>query len=265
MQVCHSLNHSGRTATINSHWHDNQQRWIERVRLSRIYHGQQLDGAREATLDEAASRHLVRVLRLRAGEELVVFDGCGGEYTARISKISNGRVEVTLSGPRHPPTESPVDITLAQELIRGERMDLVLQKATELGVSRIVPVAMERCVTRLSRQRLAKRMQHWQKVVIGACEQCGRTVLPVIESLQSSAELIDSAAQSEYPLRVLLQANADTRIDDIPQPRGRRILLWVGPEGGFDNGEAAAAIATGSRGLRLGPRPVRTATARLAV
>lgn len=130
---------------------------------------------------------------------MVVFDGCGGEYPARISKISNDRVEVTLSEPRHPPTESPVDITLAQGLIRGERMDLVLQKATELGVSRIVPVAMERCVTRLSRQRLAKRMPHWQKVVIGTCEQCGRTVLPVIESLQSSAELIDSATQSEYP------------------------------------------------------------------
>ena len=129
MQVCHSLNRLLRTATINSHWHDNQQRWIERVRLSRIYHGQQLDGAREATLDEAASRHLVRVLRLRAGEELIVFDGCGGEYPARISKISNGRVDVTLSEPRHPPTESPVDITLAQGLIRGERMDLVLQKS----------------------------------------------------------------------------------------------------------------------------------------
>ncbi|MCH7892978.1 MAG: RsmE family RNA methyltransferase [Proteobacteria bacterium] len=87
---------------------------------------------------------------------MVVFDGCGGEYPARISKISTGRVEVTLSEPRHPPTESPVDITLAQGLIRGERMDLVLQKATELGVSRIVPVAMERCVTRLSRRG-------WQK------------------------------------------------------------------------------------------------------
>lgn len=263
MQVCHSLNRLRRTATIDIHWHDNQQRWIERVRLSRIYHGQQLDGAREATLGEAASRHLVRVLRLRAGEELIVFDGCGGEYPARISKISNGRVEVTLSEPRHPLTESPVDITLAQGLIRGERMDLVLQKATELGVSRIVPVAMERCVTRLSLQRLAKRMQHWQKVVIGACEQCGRTVLPVIESLQSSAELIDSATQSEYPLRVLLQANAETRVDDLPQPRGRRILLWVGPEGGFAKDEAAAAIAKGFRGLRMGPRVLRTETAGL--
>jgi len=233
------------------------------VRLSRIYHSQQLDGAAQATLGESASRHLVRVLRLTLGAKLIVFDGGGGEYAARISKINNGRVEVTLSERRQPMTESPVDITLAQGLIRGERMDLVLQKATELGVSRIVPVAMERCVTRLSPQRLEKRMRHWQNVVIGACEQCGRTVMPVIESLQSSAELTENATESEYPLRLLLQTDSTTRIDDIQQPAGRRILLWVGPEGGFGENEAAAAVTKGFRSLRMGPRILRTETAGL--
>ncbi len=210
-----------------------------------------------------ASRHLVRVLRLTLGANLIVFDGGGGEYPARISKISNGRVVVMLSEPRHHPmTESPVDITLAQGLIRGERMDLVLQKATELGVSRIVPVAMERCVTRLSPQRLEKRMRHWRNVVIGACEQCGRTVMPVIEPLQSSAELTENATESEYPLRLLLQTDSTTRIDDIQQPAGRRILLWVGPEGGFGKTEAAA-VTKGFRSLRMGPRILRTETAGL--
>ena len=233
------------------------------MRLKRIYHSQPLDGARQATLGESASRHLIRVLRLRPGEELIVFDGCGGEYPARINKITNGQVEVTLSEPRHPISESPVDITLAQGLVRGERMDLVLQKATELGVSRIVPVAMERCVTKLSPKRLEKRMQHWQGVVIGACEQCGRTVLPVLESVRSSAELIENSTESEYSLRLVLQTDSETRINDIKQPSGRRIHLWVGPEGGFADGEAASAIATGFCSLRLGPRVLRTETAGL--
>lgn len=260
---CHSLNRLGRAATIYIHGHDSQQWWTERVRLSRIYHNQQLGGARHAMLGEAASRHLIRVLRLRPGAKLIVFDGGGGEYPARISKITNGQVEVALSEPHHPTTESPVDITLAQGLIRGERMDLVLQKATELGVSRVIPVAMERCVTRLSPRRLEKRMQHWQNVVIGASEQCGRTVLPVIESLQSSAELIENATQSAYPLRLLLQTDSATRIDDIRQTPGRRILLWVGPEGGFGKNETAAAAAKGFCSLRMGPRILRTETAGL--
>ncbi len=233
------------------------------MRLSRIYHNQQLDGARQATLGESASRHLVRVLRLRTGEKLIVFDGSGEEYPARITQIRNGQVEVTLSKPRRPPTESPIDITLAQGLVRGDRMDLVLQKATELGVSRIVPVAMDRCVTRLSPKRLEKRLHHWQSLVIGACEQCGRTVLPVIESLQSSAELVENSTASEYALRLLLQTDSENRIDDLRQDPGRRILLWVGPEGGFTDSEAAAAVAKGFRSLRLGPRILRTDTAGL--
>ena len=233
------------------------------MRLNRIYHSQQLDGARKVTLGDSASRHLVRVLRLRVGEKLIVFDGCGGEYFANISKIVNGQVEVTLSEPREPMTESPLDITLAQGLIRGDRMDLVLQKATELGVSRIVPVAMERCVTKLSPKRLEKREQHWRSVVIGACEQCGRTVLPVIEPLQSSADLIENSTESEYSLRVLLQANSENRISDFRQTQNRRILLWVGPESGFGKNEAAAAMARGFYSLRMGPRVLRTETAGL--
>ncbi len=211
----------------------------------------------------SASRHLVRVLRLRTGEKLIVFDGSGEEDPARITQIRHGQAEVTLFKPRRPPTESPIDITLAQGLVRGDRMDLVLQKATELGVSRIVPVAMDRCVTRLSPKRLEKRMHHWRSVVIGACEQCGRTVLPVIESLQSSTELVENSTESEYGLRLLLQTDSENRINDLQQPPGRRILLWVGPEGGFAKGEAAAAVATGFRSRRMGPRIVRTETAGL--
>ncbi len=203
------------------------------------------------------------MLRLGRGDELIVFDGSGAEYPATISEIGNGRVDVTLAEPRHPKIESPIDITLAQGLVRGERMDLILQKATELGVSRIIPVAMERCVTRLSQNRLEKRMRHWEGVVIGACEQCGRTVLPVIESLQSSSEFIENSSASEYALRLLLQADSATGINDIRQPSAGRILLWVGPEGGFDDNESAAAMAKGFSPLRIGPRVLRTETAGL--
>ena len=142
-------------------------------------------------------------------------------------------------------------------------MDLILQKATELGVSRIIPVAMERCVTRLSSKRLAKRMRHWDGVVIGACEQSGRTVLPVIEPMQGSAELIENSSGSEYALRLLLQADSATGINNIEQPPAGRILLWVGPEGGFDESESSAAIAKGFSPLRMGPRVLRTETAGL--
>jgi 16S rRNA (uracil1498-N3)-methyltransferase len=233
------------------------------LRLSRIYHDQPLAGVLNATLGESASRHLVRVLRLGVGARVIVFDGSGAEYPATISEIGDARVEVTLAEPRHPKIESPIDITLAQGLVRGERMDLILQKATELGVSRVIPVAMERCVTRLSQNRLEKRMRHWEGVVIGACEQSGRTVLPVIEPMQSSAELIENCTESDYALRLLLQADSATGINDIRQPPKGRILCWVGPEGGFDQSESSAAIAKGFSPLRMGPRVLRTETAGL--
>ncbi|MCZ6560350.1 MAG: 16S rRNA (uracil(1498)-N(3))-methyltransferase [Gammaproteobacteria bacterium] len=233
------------------------------MRLSRIYHDQPLAGSTRATLGKSASRHLVRVLRLGVGARVIVFDGSGAEYPAIISEIGDARVAVALAEPHYPKIESPIDITLAQGLVRGERMDLILQKATELGVRRIIPVAMERCVTRLSQNRLEKRMRHWDGVVIGACEQSGRTVLPVIETMQGSAELIDNSSESEYALRLLLQADSATGINDTEQPPTGRILLWVGPEGGFAESESSAAIAKGFSPLRMGPRVLRTETAGL--
>jgi 16S rRNA (uracil1498-N3)-methyltransferase len=213
-----------------------------------------------ATLDlpEAAAHHAARVLRLRSGDAVTLFNGQGGEYAARITAI--GKHDVMVKIERHDPVEreSPLQITLVQALSSGERMDLTIQKAVELGVSCIVPVESERCVVRLKGERAGKRVAHWRQVVVSACEQCGRNRIPEVRMI-SPLDVWLAAEENESQRWVLLPG-ADTVLRDLPRPQ-KPIELLVGPEGGLTDAEADAAQRTGFRPVRLGPRVLRTETA----
>jgi 16S rRNA (uracil1498-N3)-methyltransferase len=150
------------------------------MRLTRVFIDAPLEPGTRVTLEGNAASHLTRVLRLRVGASLALFNGQGGEYSASIDKAHGGTVIVAVGGHTPMERESPLELTLAQGVSRGERMDLVVQKATELGVSHLVPVLTERSVVRLSAQQSDRKVNHWRAIVIAACEQCGRNRLPPV-------------------------------------------------------------------------------------
>jgi 16S rRNA (uracil1498-N3)-methyltransferase len=200
-------------------------------------------------------------LRLVAGDELVLFDGAGQEAAATIAEIRGSSVHVNLTVPAVVDRESPLSLTLVQGVSRGERMDLVMQKATELGVARLIPVMTERSVVKLDAAQAAKRLQHWQGVVAAACEQSGRTWLPEVLPPQPLLKWLAQPAK-EGEQRFLLHPGSSTRARDLPALRSATLL--IGPEGGLAPQEREAALLAGFQDLSLGPRILRTETAALA-
>ncbi len=213
-------------------------------------------------LPDAVARHALGALRLRDGAEVTLFNGDGAEYTGRLARHPRGAT-VHLTTRATPPRESPLRVVLAQGLSAGDRMDLTLQKAVELGVAAIQPLAMRRSVVRLAGDKADKRLQHWRGVVIAACEQCGRNAPPPIAPLTDFAAWLPHLPDADGRLGLLLDPTATTSLAGHPPPTGEIILL-AGPEGGYDPAERDAALRAGWQAVRLGPRVLRTETAALA-
>jgi 16S rRNA (uracil1498-N3)-methyltransferase len=232
------------------------------MRIPRIYVPQPLHPGRVVELPVQAGEHIARVLRLDRGHPLRLFNGDGGEYAGEIASLAKRAVtahvlEPTPSAER----ESPLRITLGQGIARGEKMDWILQKATELGVARVVPLVTDRTEVKLDAERAERRLAHWEAVLASACEQCGRNRLPELAELMKLADWAASLGD-EAGLRLALdpQGDASTRTLDP----GKRATLVVGPEGGLSEHDLATLAQAGFRGLRLGPRILRTETAGLA-
>ncbi len=230
------------------------------MRVPRVFVPERLVEGARVNLPSEVAEHLGRVLRLGPDADLMLFDGEGGEWQATIEMLERGRACVRVGGHRPADRESPLHLTLAQGISRGERMDYTLQKAVELGVSRIVPIATRRSVVRLSAERGERRAEHWAKVVQGACEQCGRTRLPRLLPVATLNEWLSAVVPGLKLL--LIRSEGACRLSELaPDPS---ITLLIGPEGGFAAEEASAALRAGYRALRLGPRVLRTETAAVA-
>jgi len=230
------------------------------MRLTRVYVDAPLASGMRVTLQGSAAGHLTRVLRLRVGEALTVFNGAGGEYAASIEHAHAGRVAVAIGELRAIERESPLTLTLAQGVSRGERMDLVVQKATELGASGLAPVLAERSVVRLTAQQADRRLNHWRAIAIAACEQSGRNRLPAIAS---PVPLKDFLRTSDGSMRLVLSPAATATLADLPRLVSA-VTVLIGPEGGLAQAEQEAAVAAGFKPVRLGPRVLRTETAAIA-
>jgi 16S rRNA (uracil1498-N3)-methyltransferase len=226
----------------------------------RFYCREPLAPGAHIDLPEPVARHAVRVLRLPPGAELVLFDGRGGEYEARIERIERERVVAAIGAWSNVERESQLAITLVQALQAGEKMDYTIQKAVELGVAAIAPVEGRRSVTRLSGERAGKRVAHWQGVAASACEQCGRNQVPGVAPVEALDRWLGRPAEGD--LRLMLAPGAEVALADLPP--ARTVQLLVGAEGGFDPQEIIAAQQVGFRAVRLGPRILRTETAGLA-
>ncbi|MDD5329627.1 MAG: 16S rRNA (uracil(1498)-N(3))-methyltransferase [Sulfuricella sp.] len=214
-----------------------------------------------AELPEPAAHHAARVLRLKEGDAVTVFNGQGGEGEARIAAIDKRGIDVEIIAWQDVERESPLRVVLAQAISAGEKMDFTLQKAVELGVQAIQPLASERSVVKLSGERAEKRVAHWQGVVVAACEQSGRNRVPEVASIRS---LSDWLGQDQTDLRLMLSPDAQTGLRDLPRPEGQ-VTLLIGPEGGFAPAESQMAQRQGFLPLRLGARILRTETAALAM
>mgnify|MGYP001821389952 CR=1 FL=1 len=229
------------------------------MRVPRIFTGQVLQAHSTFELEPRPSQHLARALRMREGDSVILFDGSGGEYPATISALSKKQVAVSTGAIQQREVESSLAVHLGIAVSRGERMDWVVQKATELGVSSISPLLTERTEVKLKGDRAEKKIAHWQQVAISACEQCGRNRIPKIGTQQPLQTWLDSA---DAPLKLVLHHRADT----LPpgSVAAERAALLIGPEGGLSEGEIAAAEQRGFLSLSLGPRVLRTETAPIA-
>ena len=207
------------------------------------------------------SHHLSHVLRLTAGDAVIVFDGRGSEYEATIARIARSGVTLNVSEPRRVDRESPLEVTLAQGISSGDRMDYTVQKAVELGVAAIQPLATERSVVKLDRERAVKRVAHWQAIAIASCEQCGRNRVPEVLPVQHFTAWLGAPAAGV--LRLTLAPDAALKLAELERP-GRPIILLAGPEGGFSPREREDAEHAGCTAVRLGPRVLRTETAAVA-
>ena len=232
------------------------------MRVNRCFVDQPLHAGLQLRLPESAATHLVRVLRAGIGDRCVLFNGDGRDYQAHLVAVGKREVLVAIDAVTTVENESSLRIVLVQALARGEKMDLILQKATELGVAAFIPVASERSEVRLDADRVDKRIAHWRSVVASACEQCGRAVLPSV-----AVPVSLPAAMPDLPpdrTRLLLDPEATQATGRLDLGSGHDVILAIGPEGGWSPRDRDVLRAAGFNGIRLGPRILRTETAGLA-
>jgi len=229
------------------------------VRIPRIFQASALIEGSEHELSDDAANHVGRVLRLREGAELALFSGDNQVYQATIINASKKNVRVSIGSSNLENVESPLAIHLVQGISRGERMDFVLQKSVELGVKSITPLFTERCTVKLQGERLAKKQEQWQRIVISACEQSGRNYVPEVRPALTLSEWL-----SQPPLgqRLMLEPTATNSFSTLKPNNAFEIL--IGPEGGFSDQEVSLCHQHQCQGVQMGPRILRTETAALA-
>jgi len=229
------------------------------MRVPRLFLPVALEDGATLVLSEERAHYLKTVLRLRVGAELVVFDGSGGECDAEVELLSRAESRLRLGSRRERSAESPLSLHLGLGISRGDRMDLVIQKAVELGVAAISPLIAERTVVRLDDERRASRWAHWQRVAQSACEQCHRNRIPQLAEPQPLQQWLDEVRGT----RLLLDPAGTHAIGEVT-PTAEGIVLLSGPEGGFSPSERAQAEAAGFMRVRFGPRILRAETAAIA-
>ncbi len=226
------------------------------MRIPRIFVDQALQPHTEICFTQETSHYLSRVLRLSLDAKIRVFDGKSGEYEAKITNIQKNRVTASLSAFIEESRQSPLPVHLAIGISRGERMDWVIQKSTELGVASIVPLFSERCEVKLDSKRLQSKLTHWRKVAISACEQSGLNIIPEIHPPQQLKEWLPTA---NTDLKLVLHPLDSQPLARLATPDS--VTLLIGPEGGFSQSEITAAIQSSFQPIQLGPRILRTESA----
>ncbi len=229
------------------------------MRISRLYTPLPLTVGQQLELQGDSAHYVRTVLRLKTAQTIILFNGQGGEYLCGIHEVSRKRVIIDIQQGVERSVESPLNITLGLGISRGDRMDWAIQKAVELGVNTLSPLITERCVVRFKENKKQQRLQHWKNIVQHATEQCGRTILPQVNAIES----IEHWIQQQSGLKVFLDPEAEQSLAELTFSAGH-ITLLSGPEGGFSEQEKEAAVAAGFIPVRMGRRVLRTETAAIA-
>ncbi|SHI76060.1 16S rRNA (uracil(1498)-N(3))-methyltransferase [Cycloclasticus pugetii] len=230
------------------------------MRISRLFVEQDLVEGAAVTLEADAAHYLRNVLRLKKGFQLTVFNGQGGEYAATVQEVHRKAVVLELGAWRNVELESPLQIELGLSVSRGERMDVAIQKATELGVAVITPVITQYCVVKLTEERRLQRHQHWQNIVYRACEQCGRNKPPILNVTMDLAQWLNTELAAS---RIIFEPGKADTLRNYPKPNDA-VAVLIGPEGGFSEQEVLDAQEVNFSALGFGPRVVRNETAAIA-
>lgn len=231
------------------------------MRSPRIYHSQPLHEQTTINLEPDAANHVGRVLRMSPEQNVKLFNGDGYDYHGTISAVSKKNVEVNIEHKEAIENESSLTLHLAQGISRGDKMDFTLQKSVELGVTEITPIFTERCGVKLQGERLEKKHQQWQKIVISACEQSGRAFVPKVNKPIKLQEFLQ---QKTEQLKLNLHPRASTNVKGLTIPE-QGVRFIIGPEGGLDDNEIEQAVDAGYQEIILGPRVLRTETAAMAL
>jgi len=231
------------------------------VRIARIYIQFPLAEGHIIDLPEPAAIHVMKVLRLKIGDPLILFNGTGGQYDGNILSLSKKKVCIQLQKFHSIDRESPLYIHLGQAISRGDRMDVVIQKSTELGANKITPIYTEYCAIKPDPERLQKKIEHWKKISYSACEQSGRNKPPQIADIEKLAIWLKN--NQNIACKFILHPHNSKKLQCTPPPIKPQIALLVGPEGGFSETEITAAQDFGFQPIKLGPRTLRTETAAL--
>lgn len=223
----------------------------------RIYHEFPINNQRDTTLTEQASRHIATVLRMSEGDEILLFDGTGRDYRAIITTVTKKHVQVRIEDIIQVENESPISTHLYQAISKGERMDIAIQKSVELGVNEITPVLSERVVVRIDEKRMHKKLEHWHKIIISACEQSGRAVIPKLHPVLTYAKLLKKLENTQS---YILSPYTDNKLSSIVESTTTCNII-IGPEGGFTENEIESARRHSITEISLGKRILRTETA----
>lgn len=229
------------------------------MRIPRLYHPELITQLGTLFLSDDAAGHIGRVLRMKPEQEILLFDGSGAEFPAKITEVSKKNVQVEILRKVEKSIESPLDIHLGQVVSRGEKMEFTIQKSVELGVNTITPLISERCGVKLDPKRFEKKLVQWQKIAIAACEQCGRNKVPVVRPLM---KLEEWCAEQDDALKLNLHPRAKYSINTLPTPV-EKVRLLIGPEGGLSAEEISMTEKHQFEETLLGPRVLRTETAAL--
>jgi 16S rRNA (uracil1498-N3)-methyltransferase len=233
--------------------------------MNRFYHSKPLSINQAVILDDFSGHHALKVLRVRLNDDLVLFNGDGYDYKGRVTEINKKEIEITILTSAKKNRESPLKICLIQSLSSNEKMDWIIQKATELGAYEIQPIFSERSIIKISQDRIIKKLAHWKQVSISACEQCYRTEVPQIHQPKKFMDYLNNTSFEDNALRLILAPSARINANIFPTKEPNKVYVLIGPEGGFDKKEIQLANSLNFEAINLGPRILRTETAPLSI
>jgi 16S rRNA (uracil1498-N3)-methyltransferase len=233
--------------------------------MNRFYHSKPININETIVMDNFAAHHALKVMRLKINDQLILFNGDGSDFTGQVIRISKRQVEVSIKSKKNIKNESNLKVILLQALTSSEKMDLIIQKTTELGISEIQPIICERSIVKIKNEKIEKKLSHWRQVSIAACEQCGRAKIPTIHKPENIIKYLEKITDSDKITKIILSPEATKSLDNVTHNVKRNIIVLIGPEGDFTKQELDFSIQKGFSPIKIGPRILRTETAPMCI